>query len=295
MSWLCENVPLLGPKPLSPWRNAALSAWRTVGDASVHAVVDIEADPVLDFIERERARTGSRLTLVHCTGKATGLMLRRFPDLNCLLRLGRLYQRRDVDIFFTVALDRHGEDLSGIVINGVDAQPVTALAEQLTQATLKLRQQGDASFKGIKATGMIGRVTSRLMMRAGGFIMYTLNVWSPLLGLPKNAFGSAAVTDISQFGAEYAFPPLLPIARIPLVIGMGPVITKPVYSGGKWKPVRHLRLCVVFDHRVIDGVYAGRMFNFFREVLSRPDDYLTGDASSEETHGIPDKDTPAGG
>lgn len=290
MSWFCKNVPLLGPRRLSPWRNAALSAWRTVGEASVHAVIDIEAGPILNFIESARERTGTHPTLVHCTGKATGMMLRRFPDINCLLRFGRLYQRRDVDIFFTVALDRRGEDLSGVVINGVDSLPVEAIAEQLTSAGLKLRQQGDTGFRGIKATGVFGRILSRLMMHVGGFILYTLNIWSPLLGMPKNAFGSAAVSDISRFGSEFAFPPLLPIARIPLVIGMGPVITKPVYNGGEFKPVPHLRLCVVFDHRVIDGVYAGRMFRFFREIFSKPDEYLTGSYEVSNGHGIPGDD-----
>lgn len=263
MAWLTRNVALTGEMELSPWRGLALVAWESVSDASVHAVVEMDAAPMLQYLDRLNKNTGVRASPVHFTGKAVADTFRHLPDLNCLLRRGRLYRRRDVDIFFPVALDRHGEDLSGMVIRNADTKPVDAIARELTDAAGNLRKQGDENFKAIK-----GHILRRQLMRFAGFFLYTLNLWTPSLGFPRDGFGSAAVTDLSAFGADYAFPPLLPIARLPLVVGVGGLIDRYDAGGkqGKW-----LRLCIVFDHRVIDGVYAGRICRHLKSIWAAPE------------------------
>lgn len=42
-----------------------------------------------------------------------------------------------------------------------------------------------------------------------------------------------------------------------------------------------LRLCIVFDHRTVHGVYAGRMFHYLKEILSKPEIYLVAGAERE--------------
>ena len=266
MALLKRNVALSGEMDLSPWRSLALVTWESVSDASIHAVFEMDAAPMQHYLERLHQRTGIRLSPVHFVGKALADTLREFPDLNCLLRRGRLYRRRDVDIFFPVAIDRRGEDLSGAVIRNVDAKSVEDLARELTDQASKLKKRGEDNFKALK-----GHMLRRAMMRFAGFVMYTLNLWSPALGFPRDAFGSAAVTDLSAFGADYAFPPLIPVARLPIVIGVIGLIDR---LGEDGNPSKWLRLCVVLDHRVIDGVYAGRMCRHLRSIHAAPDEYL---------------------
>lgn len=263
MALLTRNVALSGEMELSPWRGLALVAWDSVSDASVHAVVEMDAAPMQQYLDRLHRSTGVRVSTVHFVGKAFADTLRRFPDLNCLLRRGRLYRRRDVDIFFPVALDRRGEDLSGIVIRNADTKSADVIARELTDAASELKKHGEENFKAIK-----GHIFRRALMRFAGFFLYTLNLWTPAIGFPRDAFGSAAVTDISAFGADYAFPPLLPIARLPVVVGVGGLIDRYDADGkqGKW-----LRLCIVFDHRVIDGVYAGRMCRHLKSIWAAPE------------------------
>lgn len=266
MKWLCRNVPLVGRQELGPWRSQALSAWESVSDASVHTVVDVAAEPMLRFLQQCRHDKGARVTRVHFVVKAVAMTLRQLPDINCLLRNGRLYRRRDADIFMPVALDAEGRDLSFVTLRGVDTKSVTEIASEVSRSAWQLRKQGGVRFKPIR-----NRFLRRPLMRLGGFVLYSLNVWTPALGIPKNAFGSAAVTDLSELGADYMFPPLLPFARLPLVVGVGSIHET---YGPNGEPEKWLRLCIVFDHRIIDGVYAGRICRYLRAIWAEPERHL---------------------
>jgi len=270
MAWLSRNIPLEGPLTLSPWRRMALSAWPTVSDASVLGVVELSAAPMLEYIRREGERTGVRPAPLHFVAKSLADTFRQFPDVNCLLRAGRLYRRRDVDIFFPVAMDPKGWDLSGVVVRNADRLSVAEISRELTSAALELRRAGDTGFQ------VKNRIIGRVLMRTAGFFLYTLNLWTPALGFPRDAFGSAAVTDLAPFGADLAFPPLLPIARLPLVVGVGSVAER---YGPDGKTEKLLRLGVVFDHRVIDGVYAGRICHRIRAIFADPERHLSRDAT----------------
>lgn len=278
MALLRRNVALSGEMALSPWRSLALVTWESVSDASIHAVVEMDAAPMLDYLERLRDNTGLRLNPVHFVGKALADTLREYPDLNCLLRRGRLYRRRDVDIFFPVALDPQGKDLSGTVVRNVDTKSVETLTQELSDVATKLKKKGDDNFNALK-----GHILRRALVRFAGFVLYTLNLWSPALGFPRDAFGSAAVTDLSSFGADYAFPPLIPMARLPIVIGVIGLVDRADADG---KPAKWLRLCVVLDHRVIDGVYAGRMCRHLRAIHAEPARYLDPTDDTRETESV---------
>jgi pyruvate dehydrogenase E2 component (dihydrolipoamide acetyltransferase) len=264
--WLSRNIPLDGPQELSPWRRLALSAWPTVSDASVLGVVELDAAPMLEYLGRERERTGVRVAPLHFVAKAVAVTFRGLPEINCVLRAGRLYRRRDVDIFFPVAMDREGRDLSGVVVRDADALSVAGISRELAGAAFRLRRAGDTGFR------VKNRLLGRVLMRTAGFFLYTLNLWTPALGFPRNAFGSAAVTDLSSFGADFAFPPLLPIARLPLAVGVGAVSER---YGADGRAEKFLRLGVVLDHRVIDGVYAGRMCHRIRAIFADPEGHLS--------------------
>jgi len=261
MALFSRNIPLAGPVELSSWRALALLAWPSVSDASVHAVMEVEAGPMLDYIGDRGEASGTRIAPVHFVGRTLAEVLRELPDINCILRRRRLYRRRDVDIMFPVALDREGYDLAAAVVRHADRKSVVEIAQELGRFAEELRDRGDSGVK-------VGtHILQGPLLRFAQFLLYTLNVWTPAIGMPQNAFGSAAVSDVSSFGVDVVFPPLLPLARLPIVVGVGAVFDKygPDGAASKW-----IRLFVVFDHRIIDGVYAGRISHFVRGVFADP-------------------------
>lgn len=273
MPLLKRNVALAGEMELSAWRSLALVAWDSVSDASVHAVVEVDAAPMLRYLEKLEKGSGVRVSPAHFAGKAIADAFHHLPDLNCLLRRGRIYRRRDVDIFFPVALDHDGEDLSGTIIRNVDTKPIDEIARELQAAAGRLRKKDSKSSKPIRS-----HFLRRISLQIAGFFLYTLNVWVPAFGIPRDAFGSVAVTDMTGFDSDYAFPPLLPFARLPLVVGVCGLFDR---YDAKGKPVKWLRLCFVFDHRIIDGVYAGRISRHLRSIWADPKRHFDTDPSSK--------------
>ncbi len=270
-----RNIPLGPPLRLSSWRKVAIGTWRSAGDPSVYGIADLQARPAIDYLEKIKDRTGVRVTLTHFAGRAVAEVLSRHHEINAILRWGRLYPRKSVDIFFQVASDGKGRDLSGTTIREADKKSIEAIGREMQERIDRIRTQGDPEFKQMKGLfGMLPGFLAGPLLSISGFIMYSLNLWSPLMGAPRDPFGSAMITNIGSLGLETAFAPLVPYSRVPLLISMGAVVDKPVVQDGKVVAAPVVRLCVTFDHRLVDGVHAAKMYKTLEAIFRDPEKEL---------------------
>jgi pyruvate dehydrogenase E2 component (dihydrolipoamide acetyltransferase) len=155
-----RNVELLRPKKLSAWRKIAIGTWNSMGDPSVYGTLELEVDPTLAAIQELRKRTGVKITLTHFVGKAVGQALRKYPELNSILRFGNLYPRKNVDIFFQAATDDQGQDLSGMTVRNVDRKTLLEIAQEIETKAKQIRAREDQTF--IKTKGLFSRVPGLL-------------------------------------------------------------------------------------------------------------------------------------
>jgi hypothetical protein len=103
-----------------------------------------------------------------------------------------------------------------------------------------------------------------------GYLAYEWNLDLRRLGVPRDAFGSAMITNIGSLGLESAFAPLIPYSRVPLILALGAVEDTPVVDGDRVVPGKTMRVCATFDHRLLDGAHAARMARVLRAPLRRP-------------------------
>jgi pyruvate/2-oxoglutarate dehydrogenase complex dihydrolipoamide acyltransferase (E2) component len=275
MALFRKNVELGPPLRLSSWRKVAIGTWRTAGDPSVYGTTDLEVEAALAYMERIRSETGLRITLSHFLGKAVAEVLRRHPDINCLLRFGQLYPRKNVDIFFQVASDTKGEDLSGMTVRNADRKSMAEIAREMDERVQMIRSKKDKTFTQVKKTmGSLPGMLAGFALNLSSFIMYTLNVWSPILGSPRDPFGSVMITNIGSLGLDMAFAPLVPYSRVPILIALGAMREIPVVKDGKIVISKVVRASVTFDHRLIDGVHAGHMLQSIRKIFAQPEQEL---------------------
>jgi len=199
-------------------------------------------------------------------------MLARHPEVNCVLRWGNLYPRKNVDVFFQVASDMHGNDLSGLTIRNADKKTMTAIAQEMQERIELIRKKGDPDFKKMKKTiGGIPGWLSSTVINFSGFLMYGLNLWTPLLGTPQDPFGSIMVTNIGSLGLDMAFAPLVPYSRVPLLMAIGAVNETPVVRDGQIVIRPMVKLCATFDHRLIDGMHAAHMNRTIKKLFENPE------------------------
>lgn len=273
MDFITKNIQGLRKIPLSPWRKISLGTWRITGDSSVYGMTEINVGPALDHLEKLTRGQNSKLTLTHYVARALALTFRDNPEINTVIRWGKLYQRSQVDIFLHVAMDAKGDDLSGVVLRNLDKKNLVEVGEELNKRVHDLKMKGDPSFNKLKSTiKFVPAFILRHVLDLVGFILYSLNLWSPALNVERDPFGSAMVTNIGSLGADFAFTPIPYYSRVPFILSIGAVKDAPgVNSETKELEVQKIaKFGVTFDHRVIDGVHAARMSKSFKSYMENP-------------------------
>jgi pyruvate dehydrogenase E2 component (dihydrolipoamide acetyltransferase) len=207
--------------------------------------------------------------------KAMGILLSEMPDANAILRFNRIYLRQSVDVFFQVAMQDPltGQiDLSGLTIRHADRKGMEAIVDEFQSEADKVRKGKDqekertrSTFKSLPGF-LVGPILDLI-----SFLIYTLNLNLSFLGLPKDPFGSAMVTNVGSLGLDEAYVPLVPYSRVPLLIAVGALKrTVKVREGDRLEPVTVMKLFATFDHRLLDGAHAAKMASTLKTVFADP-------------------------
>jgi pyruvate dehydrogenase E2 component (dihydrolipoamide acetyltransferase) len=271
------NLKLRRKSDLSAFRKIALGTWHTAYDPSVYGSLTLRMEQAERYLDEFRRATGKRLTFSHMMAKAAGAALEAMPDANAILRLGSIYLRERIGVFFQVALEDAdtGEiDLSGTTIFEPEQKSLLAIVDEFQERTARVRGGKDRKEA---ARNLFRRAPSFAigpLLDAVSFFGYTLNLDLEKLGVPNDAFGSVMITNIGSLGLEEAYPPLVPYSRVPIVMAMGAVRDAPVVEDGRVVPGRVMKVCATFDHRVLDGVHAAVMVRTLRQWMEDPYRYF---------------------
>ena len=202
------NIDLGAKQDLTSYRKIAISSWRQPRDPSTYAMLDLPADPATAFLQAARASTP--LTLTHYVAKIAAHCLQQHAELNHVLRFGNLYRRKQVDLFITTLLKTgKGKDLSGFILRNVAAASLAEVAATVQARTDDLRLNRDPeNLKVQQIVNPLPTFLLRPLLRLQEFAQFTLNLALPALGMPRDRFGSAMITNIGALGIEHAFIPL---------------------------------------------------------------------------------------
>src|SRR5262245_23988862 len=128
------NIEVDREEELSTFRKIALGTWRTTYDPSVYGGLTLRMNKSLQYIDEFRQKTGHRLTVTHMMARATAAVFEKVPDANAILRLGRIYRRKRVGVFFQVAMEdpETGKiDLSGATIHDPQSKTLVDICNEL--------------------------------------------------------------------------------------------------------------------------------------------------------------------
>ncbi|WP_164020797.1 2-oxo acid dehydrogenase subunit E2 [Pyxidicoccus trucidator] len=266
------HLELIPKRDLSSFRKLAIGSWKTAYDPTVYGTLTVRMDKAMAYIEAFRQRTGVRLTVTHLVAKAMGEALRRCPDANAILRYNRIYLRQRVTLSTLVVQTDGGKvDLTSARIEDADKKSLREIANDLEEAVRRVRERRDVALE--KGKGTIQKIPYLFLNTFTwllSFFMYTLNLDLSRFGMPKDAFGSAIITNVGSLGLDTAYVPLAPYTRVPIFVAPGAVKEVPVVEDGKVVPGKVMNINATFDHRFIDGFHAGVLANTLREMLENP-------------------------
>ena len=266
------HLELIPKRDLSSFRKLAIGSWKTAYDPTVYGTLTVRMDKAMAYIEAFRQRTGVRLTVTHLVAKAMGEALRRCPDANAILRYNRIYLRQRVTLSTLVVQTDGGKvDLTSARIEDADKKNLREIAGDLEEAVRRVRERRDVALeKGKSTIQKMPYLFLNTFTWLLSFFMYTLNLDLSRFGMPKDAFGSAIITNVGSLGLDTAYVPLAPYTRVPIFIAPGAVKEVPVVEDGKVVPGKVMNINATFDHRFIDGFHAGVLANTLREMLENP-------------------------
>jgi pyruvate/2-oxoglutarate dehydrogenase complex dihydrolipoamide acyltransferase (E2) component len=264
-------------KPAPPpgvFRKLALGTWRSPRDPSAYAALEVRMERALAYLEAYRARTGRRLTVTHLVAKAAADALRQYPETNVLLRWRRPSFRQDVGVCVLVV--QPGEtgraDLTTATVHRADTLSLGAFVEAMESRISDVRARRDAVIEqGKRRSSRIPGWLMGLALRLLSFVWYTLNVDLRAVGMPRDPFGSVAVTSLGSLGLERGYVAMVPYTRVPLLLAPGAVRKVPVVEGDALVPGRQMSLTCTWDARVIDVDAVARVLRHIGAALEDPE------------------------
>lgn len=286
MPWISKNKPF--GKPIAPtkFRRLAIGSWSTPNNPTLYGVLEVNVEAALKYVEQQRVLTTEKVTITHYIGKVFAKVLELHPELNSEIRFGKFYPRQSVDVSFQIAIEdehadfalKHRHDLSAGLILNADQKSVIEIAKELNAVARKIRNKNDPAFAGIKKiSSLIPGFVLNQAVSVLKWVISTLNLWHPILGIPKNAFGGIMITNVGSLGLDFALPALFPPANVSSIIAVGAIYKAPVYETDeagnvtKTRLEHFIRLCGAFDHRYIDGLHASRIARDIRKHIEHPE------------------------
>ena len=192
-----KNINLKPYVGMSAWRKVALATWRNSEEASVYGWMDFEASGINAAIAKAESE-GRRLSPTTIVAKGLAIAIASYPRSNSVIRFGRIYERQNVDIFLQVAPDDTGENLSGMVVRQCDQKSLKDISEEIKNKVGNIRTGKKDDFAKVTRTlSMSPTFLIGWILRFMKVLTYTLNIWSPALGAPRDAFGSGMVTSFA--------------------------------------------------------------------------------------------------
>jgi pyruvate dehydrogenase E2 component (dihydrolipoamide acetyltransferase) len=268
------NLELVKKRDLSPFRKIAIGTWQDAYDPSVYGTMRVRMDKALRYIEDFRERTGKRITVTHLVAKATAAALCACPDANAIIRWNRIYLRKSIDLSILVLIAAEGTgklDLSAVKVERVDEISLLELAERMEARVERVRAREDKALEGTRQSmRWVPFFLINAVMKLLSLLLYTLNLDLRWAGLPKDALGSALITNIGSLGLDLGYVPLVPYSRVPILVCPGVVRDEAVVEDGRLVPGKVMDLSATFDHRIVDGGHAAVLAKVFRKMFEDP-------------------------
>lgn len=260
--------------PERGFRKLAMAFWRAPTDGTIYGHLRLRVRRAIQFQDEVEAKFGIRPSLGMLIGRGVAVALTETPEGNGKIMWGQAYLKDTVDVYYQVDLG-DGADLSGVVVPDVGRKTVVEVAEILRGRAKKLKKGDDVQYEKTQK-GCLSRIPSWVLRPLLGFLTffeYNLGLTPSFLGAQPEPFGTVMVTNVSMFGIDVAYAPLIPVARVPFIALVGRVEDEVIVEDGQMHVEPCMNGSATFDHRLLDGNKIGRIVRRVKAYMEDPYPY----------------------
>jgi hypothetical protein len=176
------------------------------------------------------------------------------PEINATVRMGKIFERLNVRLFFHVLASEVQDDLSGVVFENCHLLNLFDFNQLFLQQIKKIKTNQDQSFHGSKKIfKILPAFFARTLLAIVRWIQYEFNIWLPFFGNPQDAFGSVMVTSVGSLGIDEAYCPMAKYTKIPMVLALGTIKMRPSIIANQVVSRPTMKIGATWDHRIMDG------------------------------------------
>lgn len=273
--------------PERGFRKLAMAFWDPPTESTIHGMMRFNLVKTQHFQRAVEAKFGVKPTVGQLMGRAAAVALKANPQGNAKIIWGQAYIKDTVDVYYQVDVE-DGKDLSGVVIPSVDSKTIVDVNEALRARARKLREGKDEQYEQTQK-GLLPRLPSWLLRPILGLLMfmeYNLGTTAKWVGAKPEPFGTVMVTDVSNFGIDVAYAPLVPVSRVPFIILVGEVRDMPWVTDGKLCVRPTVVGAATIDHRIMDGNRIGKISKLVVDYMQNPYKYETALGLEEPWEGV---------
>jgi hypothetical protein len=236
----------------------------------------VRADPILDYIQRSRQALNTEVDITHCVVASASKAFTRNPSMNRFVVGRRLYQRKHIDLTFSMKRKR--------------------LDREAKLSAVKLRFSGDEAF-----IDTCSRINGKIVVERSGEethsdkeLGFFTRLPRPILSLcirtlrwldhhnlvpasfieNDGFYTSMFIANLGSVGMNAGFHHLYEYGTCPLFLMVGRIEDRPWVVDGKVVPQKILHLRYSYDERIDDGLTSRFGIDAVREGLENPDQIL---------------------
>lgn len=262
-------------------RKVCIGGWRKPEDPSIYSLVEIDMEPTLALLPKYESKYKVKIKLEHLVGKAVIFAISQVPEVNAIVRKGRLYQRQHIKLVYEYFIDRKADnsnDPLGVITYAFDEcenLSLATLAKKVNQKYNDLMENKDQEvIQTIKPFKYIPWRLMRFYLNFISWLIYDLKFNLPFIKIPTDPFGSALVLHFDNIEIDNYMVALSGCTRIPLAFSVGSLQIKPVVVEGKILPRRVMVVAITMDHRIVNGIAPLQLVKHFKECFLDPERFL---------------------
>ena len=236
----------------------------------------INAEPVLDYIERAREKGEFSCDLTHCAVGALAIGFHENPKMNRFVAGRRLYQRDGVHITFSMKrgkLDREAK----VTINKLEIPPTQTFAELANRMNENIQvERSDVKTYVDKELDLL-LLMPRPWLRGAVCFARGLDYYGLLPGsfIKGDAmFASVVVANRGSLNMGAGYHHLYEWGTASLFAMIGKIEENPVVVDGEVIVQKQLHIRYSYDERIDDGLNARFGIDTVKRALENPDEYL---------------------
>lgn len=262
-------------------------------DPWVSISFSVDARAAIAYLERLAQADGARVSLNHLLAGIIGRVLRAHPYANARIIRGRVVQEEKIGVAMPVNLLGHeagkSRELSIMAVEDVDRRSLRDIAREARKAVKEEREgriQNPLVARLLPALEGTPRVVVHGALHAINQAMKVPPVARafyqqvPVTTGLTNPGATLRASDGFQFrGGAMSVPNRL--VHVSTIWGTAPLQEEVMPIGGEPTVVQAIPMILVFDHRVIDGVRAGRLVQAVADLIRDPEPIFGEDGRAE--------------